>query len=50
MRAASQEKREDMAEKPTLTTSAGNPVADNQNAITAGLRGPLLIEDYQLIE
>src|SRR5580658_2356112 len=35
---------------PQLTTSAGNPVADNQNSITAGPRGPLLIEDYQLIE
>jgi len=31
-----------------LTTSAGNPVADNQNSLSAGLRGPLL--DYQLIE
>jgi len=36
--------------KKTLTTSAGNPVADNQNSKTAGPRGPLLIEDYQLIE
>ena len=34
----------------TLTTSAGNPVADNQNAITAGPRGPLLMQDYQLLE
>jgi catalase len=34
----------------TLTTSAGNPVADNQNAITAGPRGPLLLQDYQLLE
>ncbi len=35
---------------PPLTTSAGNPVADNQNSITAGPRGPLLLQDYQLIE
>jgi catalase len=35
---------------PQLTTSAGNPVADNQNSITAGPRGPLLMQDYQLIE
>ncbi len=33
-----------------MTTTAGNPVADNQNSITAGPRGPLLIQDYQLIE
>jgi catalase len=34
----------------TLTTTAGNPVADNQNAMTAGARGPVLLQDYQLIE
>ncbi len=39
-----------MANRPTLTTSAGAPVADNQNSITAGERGPLLLQDYQLIE
>ena len=39
-----------MAERPTLTTTAGAPVADNQNSITAGPRGPLLMEDYQLVE
>src|SRR5271170_6152141 len=33
-----------------LTTSAGNPIADNQNSISAGPRGPLLLQDYQLIE
>ncbi len=33
-----------------LTTTAGNPVADNQNSLTAGPRGPVLIQDYQLIE
>jgi catalase len=39
-----------MSDKPTLTTSAGAPIADNQNAITAGPRGPVLLQDYQLIE
>ncbi|MBL8631217.1 MAG: catalase [Rhodospirillaceae bacterium] len=34
----------------TLTTTAGAPVADNQNSITAGPRGPVLLQDYQLIE
>ena len=36
--------------KPVLTTTAGAPVPDNQNSLTAGERGPLLLEDYQLIE
>jgi len=39
-----------MSSKKPLTTSAGAPVPDNQNAITAGARGPLLLQDYQLIE
>ena len=36
--------------RPTLTTTAGNPIADNQNSLTAGERGPVLMQDYQLIE
>lgn len=36
--------------RPTLTTTGGNPVPDNQNSITAGARGPVLLQDYQLIE
>ncbi|MGR3570784.1 catalase [Brevirhabdus sp.] len=39
-----------MADRPRLTTSAGAPVADNQNSKTVGPRGPVLMEDYQLIE
>ena len=39
-----------MSDKPQMTTSAGNPIADNQNSLSAGPRGPLLLEDYQLIE
>jgi catalase len=39
-----------MVSRPTLTTSAGAPIGDNQNAVTAGPRGPLLLQDYQLIE
>lgn len=34
----------------TLTTSAGAPVSDNQNSLTAGAQGPVLLQDYQLIE
>lgn len=33
-----------------LTTSGGNPIGDNQNSLTAGERGPVLLQDYQLIE
>jgi len=33
-----------------LTTTAGSPVADNQNSLTAGPRGPVLLQDWQLIE
>jgi catalase len=39
-----------MAERPTLTTSSGRPVADNQNSITAGPRGPVLMQDFHLLE
>ncbi|MDQ0159314.1 catalase [Alkalibacillus salilacus] len=33
-----------------LTTSSGAPVGDNQNSITAGNRGPTLIQDVHLLE
>jgi len=33
-----------------LTTTAGAPVADNQNSLTAGDRGPVLLQDWQLVE
>ena len=36
--------------RQTLTTTAGAPVADNQNSLTAGPRGPVLLQDYQLLE
>ncbi len=39
-----------MSKKKTLTTAHGNPVGDNQNSLTAGARGPLLMQDYQLLE
>jgi len=37
-------------DKKQLTTSAGIPVGDNQNSLTAGPRGPLLVQDWQLFE
>ena len=36
--------------RPTLTTSAGSPIADDNNSITAGERGPLTFDNYQLFE
>lgn len=36
--------------KKKLTTSAGAPVSNNQRSITAGNRGPVLLQDYQLLE
>ncbi|MFN7708647.1 MAG: catalase [Sphingobacteriia bacterium] len=39
-----------MKEKPKLTTSAGAPVSNNQNSETAGPHGPVLLQDYKLIE
>lgn len=39
-----------MSKKKQLTTAHGNPIADNQNSLTAGPRGPLLMQDYQLLE
>ena len=38
------------AHRKTLTTSSGAAVPDNQNALTAGPRGPLLVQDHQLFE
>ena len=39
-----------MSKCPIMTTSAGSPIADNQNALTAGPRGPVLMQDWQLLE
>ncbi|MCH5336108.1 MAG: catalase [Campylobacter sp.] len=33
-----------------LTNDFGNFVADNQNSLTAGAKGPLLVQDYILLE
>jgi catalase len=39
-----------MPKRPTLTTASGAPVADNQNSLTAGPRGPVLMQDFHLLE
>ncbi|HKK67027.1 MAG TPA: catalase, partial [Bacteroidales bacterium] len=36
--------------KKKLTTTGGAPITNNQNSMTAGKRGPVLIQDYQLLE
>jgi len=36
--------------KKTLTTAAGIPVPDNQTSLTAGERGPVLLQDHYLQE
>ena len=36
--------------KKALTTAFGIPVADDQNSLTAGERGPVLIQDAHLLE
>lgn len=33
-----------------LTTTSGNPIANNQNSLTAGSRGGIMLQDYQLLE
>ena len=39
-----------MGEKKKLTTSVGCPVVDNQNVLTAGPRGPQLLQDVWFLE
>jgi catalase len=38
------------AAEQTLTTNQGAPVADNQNSLKSGARGPTLLEDFVLRE
>ena len=37
-------------DKKNITNEAGAPVIDNTNSLSAGQRGPLLLEDNWLIE
>lgn len=39
-----------MSKAPPITTASGIPVADNQNSATAGARGPVLLQDFHLLE
>lgn len=39
-----------MTEKTPLTNNFGSPVPDNERSLTAGERGPVLLQDYFLLE
>lgn len=39
-----------MTTNKTITTASGIPVLDNQNSISAGSSGPLVLQDFHLIE
>jgi len=43
-------KEDAMTEKKKLTNNVGAPVADNQNSMTAGPRGPMLLQDVWFLE
>jgi catalase len=36
--------------KKKLTSNVGRPVADNQNSMTAGPRGPMMLQDAWFLE
>ncbi|GEP40940.1 catalase [Brevifollis gellanilyticus] len=42
----SEKRTAEAKEEGTLTTNHGLPVADNQNQLKAGVRGPVLLEDF----
>ena len=39
-----------MENKKKLTTASGRPYAENENTMTVGPRGPILLQDYILHE
>ncbi len=39
-----------MAQRPLFTTAHGSPVHDDNNSLSAGPDGPLLLQDYQLVD
>ncbi|TAK77487.1 MAG: catalase [Aquabacterium sp.] len=45
-----QPRASELATDEPVTTASGIPVADNQNSLTAGARGPVLLQDFHLIE
>lgn len=43
-------KKTDTGEKPKMTTVNGAPVANNQDSMTAGPRGPMMLQDVWFLE
>ncbi len=43
-------RKEGIMKKRHLTTNQGVPVTDNQNSLTVGERGPVLLQDVQFVE
>lgn len=39
-----------MSDKPKLTSVSGCPIANNQDSLTAGARGPMLLQDVWFLE
>lgn len=39
-----------MSDKPKLTSISGCPIANNQDSLTAGARGPMLLQDVWFLE
>ncbi len=37
-------------QKTTITNSQGHPVDDNQNSLTVGPKGPILVQDFHLLD
>src|SRR5260370_39736922 len=47
---AIQKENQPLPHDKNLTTTSGIPVGDNQNSLTAGPRGPVLLQDFHLLE
>jgi catalase len=45
-----QKKHRQFINEERFTNATGSPVADNTNSLTAGPRGPLLLQDIWLLE
>lgn len=37
-------------QRKTITNAQGHPVDDNQNSLTVGPNGPILVQDFNLLD
>ena len=37
-------------QRKTITNSQGHPLDDNQNSLTVGTNGPILVQDFHLLD